>query len=178
MASGKGCRAVFLDRDGVINEVVFRNGKPASPRTLEEFRFCEGLEDALHRLSDAGLRLFIISNQPEIARGLLTPAVLEEITKKILASLPVERVLVCPHDDADDCACRKPKPGIICSVEATDGIDLSKSFLIGDSWKDIQAGQHGGCKTILLKRAYNKNIRADFVTDNLAQAVDLILGEI
>src|SRR2546426_30269 len=106
MASGKGCRAVFLDRDGVINEVVFRNGKPASPRTLEEFRFCEGLEDALHRLSDAGLRLFIISNQPEIARGLLTPAVLEEITKKILASLPVERVLVCPHDDADDCACR------------------------------------------------------------------------
>jgi D-glycero-D-manno-heptose 1,7-bisphosphate phosphatase len=97
---------------------------------------------------------------------------------RIVASLPVEHVLVCPHDDADNCACRKPKPGLLYELAASGGIDLSRSFLIGDSWKDIQAGQRAGCRTILLRRPYNKDVDAQFVTDTLSQAVDLILGEL
>lgn len=174
----RNSRSVFLDRDGVINEVVFRDRKPVSPRTIEEFRFCEGVAEALQRLSVAGLRLLVVSNQPDIARGLLASSVLQSMNDRIVASLPVEHVLVCPHDDADNCACRKPKPGLLYELAASGGIDLSRSFLIGDSWKDIQAGQRAGCRTILLRRPYNKDVDAQFVTDTLSQAVDLILGEL
>jgi D-glycero-D-manno-heptose 1,7-bisphosphate phosphatase len=169
---------VFLDRDGVINEVIFRNGKPASPRSLGEFRFCEGVTETLHRLSHAGFRLFVISNQPDVASGLLVPAVLEEINKTILDKLPVERVLVCPHDDTDGCACRKPKPGMLLALATSEGIDLARSFLIGDSWKDIQAGRNAGSRTILLRRSYNTGVSADFVLESLSQAADCILGEL
>lgn len=170
--------AVFLDRDGVINEVVFRNGKPASPRSLSEFRFCEGAVDALQNLSRAGFRLFVVTNQPDIARGLLSPLVLEEINKAILARLPIERVSVCPHDDTDGCPCRKPKPGMLYDVAGSAGLDLSRSFLIGDSWRDIEAGQRAGCRTILLRRPYNQGVAADFVLENLSEATDLIVGEL
>lgn len=171
-------RGVFLDRDGVINEVVFRDGKPASPRSVSEFRFCEGVADALQRLSRAGLRLFVVSNQPDVVRGLLAPAVLEEINKTILDQLPVERILVCPHDDVDGCPCRKPKPGMLYEVAGSSGLDLSRCFLIGDSWRDVQAGRAAGCTTILLKRPYNAGAIADYVFEKLSEAVDFILGEI
>lgn len=178
MASGKGFRAVFLDRDGVINEVVFREGRPASPRTIEEFRLCEGIAGPLHRLSQAGFRLFVISNQPDVARGFLDPSLLELINGRILASLPIKRILVCTHDDAAGCQCRKPQPGMLYRVAANDGVDLTRSFLIGDSWKDMEAGQRAGCTTIMLRRAYNQGAKAHFVLDSVGEAVDLIVGEI
>jgi len=172
-----GPRAVFLDRDGVINEVVFRDGRPASPRTLGEFRLCDGIAECLTRLSVAGLRLFVISNQPDLARGLLPPSVLEEITTRILASLPVEGVLVCPHDDTDNCVCRKPKPGMLLQLASGQGINLACSFLIGDSWKDIEAGWSAGCRSILLRRAYNPGVGADYCVESVWEAADIILGE-
>lgn len=178
MRDGRLSRAVFLDRDGVINEVVFRNGKPCSPRTVEEFRLCEGITEALHRLASAGLHLFVVSNQPDVARGFLSSLVLREMNDRILAFLPVERVLACPHDDADDCPCRKPKPGMLYELASSEAIDLPRSFLIGDSWKDVQAGERAGCKTILLRRPYNTGVGAHIVIESLLQAVDLILGEL
>jgi D-glycero-D-manno-heptose 1,7-bisphosphate phosphatase len=171
-------RGVFLDRDGVINEVVFRDGKPASPRSVSEFRFCEGVADALQRLSRAGLRLFVVTNQPDLARGLLAPAVIEEINKTMLASLPIEGISVCPHDDVGGCPCRKPKPGLLYGSAASAGVDLARSFLIGDSWKDMEAGRRAGCRTILLRRPYNVDVDAEWITDTLTEATDLILGEL
>jgi D-glycero-D-manno-heptose 1,7-bisphosphate phosphatase len=171
-------RGVFLDRDGVINEVVVRDGKPASPRSVSEFRFCDGVVDALQRLSRAGLRLFVVTNQPDLTRGLLTPAVVEEINRILLTRLPIESVSVCPHDDADGCACRKPKPGLVHELVARAGIDLAQSFVIGDSWKDMEAGRRAGCRTILLRRPYNAGVAADIVLEGLSEAVDLILGEL
>lgn len=167
-------RAVFLDRDGVINEVVFRDGRPASPRTLNEFRFVEGVAEPLERLRAAGYRLFVVSNQPEVARGLLDPLVLEEMAHRIIASLPVERVVTCVHDDTNGCACRKPKPGMLHQVASKEGVDLSQSFIIGDSWKDVQAGRNAGCTSILLRRGYNNGIAADHVFESLSDAVNFI----
>jgi len=177
MIRKSGPRAVFLDRDGVVNKVLFRDGRPASPRTLGEFRLCDAIAESLMRLSVAGLRLFVISNQPDVARGLLPPSVLEEITTRILASLPVEGVLVCPHDDTDNCVCRKPKAGMLLEVASGQGINLACSFLIGDSWKDIEAGRNAGCRTILLRRAYNTGVEADSSVESVWEAADIILRE-
>jgi D-glycero-D-manno-heptose 1,7-bisphosphate phosphatase len=178
MANEKGACAVFLDRDGVINEVVFRQGKPASPRSLEEFRFCEAVEAALEQLAEDGFRLFVVSNQPDVARGLLAPSVLQAMSDRILASLPIERVLTCVHDDADGCSCRKPKPGMLHTVASSEGINLQESFLVGDSRKDMQAGAAAGCMTILLQRPYNQGVEADYRVASLGQAVGLIVGEL
>jgi D-glycero-D-manno-heptose 1,7-bisphosphate phosphatase len=172
-----GACAVFLDRDGVINEVVFRHGRPTSPRTVTEFRFCDGILEPLDRLVARGYRLFVVTNQPDVTRGLLPLESLEAMTNRILATLPVERVLTCTHDDADGCSCRKPKPGLLQQAADTTAIDLAKSFIIGDSWKDVQAGCNAGCKTILLQRDYNQGISADYRVDSLSQAVELILKE-
>lgn len=162
----------------MINETLLQDGKPASPRTLAEFWFCKGIAELLPKLTHAGLRLFVISNQPDIARGLLAQATLDEINKLIVETLPVERVLVCPHDDADGCTCRKPKPGMIHELAASEQIDLAYSFLIGDSWRDVEAGRSAGCTTLLLRRPYNAGTTADYVLEKLSEAVDLIVGEI
>src|SRR5579862_2563619 len=103
-------RTVFLDRDGVINKVVFRDGRPTSPRNLAEFEIEDGVEESLNRLRDAGFKLFVVSNQPDIARGLMPQETLRVMTEKILSTLPVDEVKVCPHDDRECCRCRKPKP--------------------------------------------------------------------
>ena len=178
MVNGKGSCAVFLDRDGVINDVVFRDGKPASPRSIEEFRFCEGVKAVLEQLGESGFRLFVVSNQPDVARGLLDASVLQTISDRILASLPVERVLTCVHDEADGCLCRKPKPGMLHSIASSEGIDLLQSFLIGDSWRDMQAGSRAGCTTILLRRPYNHGVGTDYEAETIAKAAELILGEL
>jgi len=174
---GARTSAVFLDRDGVINEVVVRDGKPASPRTLDEFRFVDGIMEALERLRVAGYRLFVLSNQPDVARGLLDRSVLDRMTRRIVTALPVERVLTCAHDEKDGCACRKPRPGMLHQVAAAEGVELSRSFMIGDSWKDMQAGRRAGCRTILLRREYNDGVEADHVVASLREAVGLIVGE-
>lgn len=168
--------AVFLDRDGVINEVVYRDARPASPSSLAEFRFIDGVADSLWRLRDGGYRLYVVTNQPDVARKMLAPTVLDEMTRRILSVLPVERVLACIHDDTDQCACRKPKPGLLQQVSVLDRVDLSKSFMIGDSWKDMEAGRNAGCTNILIQHDYNRGISADHLVSNLSEAVDLVLG--
>ena len=171
-------RAVFLERDGVINEVVFRDGKPASPRTMAEFQFIDGILRPLKDLQTAGIDLFIVSNQPDVARGLLAQSVLDEMTTKIMKEIPLKAMLVCTHDDADACDCRKPKPGMLLQIAKRNGIDLSLSFMVGDSMKDIEAGRSVGAKTILLRRNYNDGVFADNIVNHLSEASALILGRL
>ena len=169
-------RAVFLDRDGVIVETIVREGRIESARALSEFRFVEGAEASLIRLRDAGFRLFVVSNQPDIARGLLDPAVLDKMTDQVYHLLPVERVFICVHDDADQCACRKPKPGMLFQAAGEEGIDLTQSFMVGDTWKDMQAGKNAGCSTILIRKDYNHGVEADQSVNGIKEAADWILG--
>jgi len=173
--SVNGHRAVFLDRDGVLNEVVVENGIPLSPRRAEELRVVAGSLEAIARLQQRGLRVFVASNQPDVARGHLAPEEAARITAVLREALPLDDVAVCPHDDADGCACRKPEPGLLVAVARRWGVDLSRSYMVGDTWKDVAAGRRAGCHTILLRRDYNAAAQADTVVQTLGEAVDFIL---
>jgi D-glycero-D-manno-heptose 1,7-bisphosphate phosphatase len=168
-------RAVFLDRDGVINSLVLRGGRPVSPRLLSDFSLEEGVRVTLERLRDAGFRLFVVTNQPDVARGMLSLQLLAQMNEQVMSQLPIERVVVCPHDDYHQCRCRKPRPGMIEELAAETNIELSGSFVIGDSWRDVQAARACGCVGIILDRYYNRNDDADYRVGNIAEAARLIL---
>jgi len=170
----KARKAIFLDRDGVINKVLLNNGKPFSPRKFEEFELLPEVEKVLNSFKDIGFINIVITNQPDIARGLMRMKELDKMHLLIRKRLPVEDILVCPHDDIHDCNCRKPKPGMIIEAAERRSINLKKSFLIGDTWKDIEAGKAAGCKTILIDMPYNKDVQVDFRVDGLPSVVKLI----
>src|SRR5712692_4475680 len=168
-------RTIFLDRDGVINKVVFRDGRPTAPRQPAEFEIDEGVEESLKRLRAAGFKLFVVTNQPDVARGLMSVESLRVMTDRIMAALPVDAIRVCPHDDRDGCECRKPKPGMLVELAREHGLMLGESYLIGDSWKDTLAASAAGCRSIILDRPHNQGDPANHRVANLAEAVELIL---
>lgn len=168
-------KAVFLDRDGVLNKAIIRNGKPYPPATLEEFEVVEGVPEALLRLKALGYLLIGATNQPDVARGTTSKAFVETVHARLLNELPLLEMKVCYHDDADNCPCRKPLPGLLVEAAKEHKIDLSKSFMIGDRWKDIDAGKNAGCQTIWINQGYAENIPSpDFVTVSLLDAVNWI----
>ncbi|HOE21206.1 MAG TPA: HAD-IIIA family hydrolase [Spirochaetota bacterium] len=169
-------RAVFLDRDGVLNKAIVCNGKAYSPRSKEEFIIVDDAADAVADLRDAGFKVFVVTNQPDIARGFLSQADLKWMTEKILSETYVDEVLVCPHDDHHKCACRKPAPGMLIECYQKWGIDLLDSYMVGDGWKDMEAGKNAGCKCILIDAEYNKGVPADWCANSLVEAVKIILG--
>jgi len=173
---GNGRRAVFLDRDGVLNEVVVENGVPLSPRRAEEFLVVAGSLEAVDRLREHGFPVFVASNQPDLARGKLAPEESARMMTVLRDALPLDDVAICPHDDVDGCTCRKPQPGLLVGLAQRWDVDLSRSYMVGDSWKDVEAGRRAGCHTILLRRDYNGAARADTVVDTLGEAVQFILG--
>jgi D-glycero-D-manno-heptose 1,7-bisphosphate phosphatase len=168
-------QAVFLDRDGVLNEIVERDGKPASPRSLDEFRLVPDV-DVVARLRDAGMLVFVITNQPDVARGHTTEELLSRMLAVIRGRVEIDDHRVCLHEDGDGCACRKPKPGMILDLAAAWKVDLARSFVVGDMWRDVDAARAAGCRSVLLARDYNRAARADHTAATLTQAVDIILG--
>ena len=170
------CRAVFLDRDGVINKAIIRNGNAFSPRTKAEFSFIDGVLEAIARLKDAGFRVIIITNQPDISRKKMDPQDLAWMTEQILKQLPVDEIIICPHDDKDCCNCRKPKAGMLLDSAKKWDIDLKQSYMIGDSWKDMDAGETAGCTCILIDAPYNQDVYCLTRAGYLADAVQMILG--
>lgn len=172
-------RAVFLDRDGVINRALVRDGKPYPPRNIGELEILPGVAEALQRLHNAGFKLIVVTNQPDVARGTQTRAVVEKINAALQSRLPIDEFRVCHHDDADQCACRKPKAGALLQSAEKFGIDLKASFMIGDRWRDIEAGQNAGCKTILIDYHYveTKHIEPDYRVRDLTEAANWILKQ-
>ena len=133
-------QAVFLDRDGVLNEVVVRNGKPFAPASLAELQIPPGTKEALMRLKEQEFLLLVITNQPDVSRGSQKREVVEEINRHLQSKLPLDDIFTCYHDDQDACDCRKPQPGMVMRAAEQYGIDLRRSFLAGDRWRDIDAG--------------------------------------
>ncbi len=170
-----GHKAVFFDRDGVINNVILLGDKPHSPRTPEAFVLKDGIQDLVHRLKEAGYRVFVVSNQPDLARGEIKQKVLDQMTKRMRSEIPFDDVYICPHDDTHQCSCRKPKPGMILDASRKWDIDLKASFMIGDTWRDMEAGKAAGCKTILLDAVYNRDIHSDFRVTSLSEVAAIIL---
>jgi D-glycero-D-manno-heptose 1,7-bisphosphate phosphatase len=147
-------RAVFLDRDGVLNRPVVRDGKPYPPRSLAEVEILPCVPEALADLKQAGFMTIVVTNQPDVARGTQRREVVEEIDAYLASRLPLDQVLVCYHDDRQACDCRKPAPGLILAAARQYGINLGASYMVGDRWRDIEAGQRAGCRTVFLAYGY------------------------
>jgi D-glycero-D-manno-heptose 1,7-bisphosphate phosphatase len=167
-------RAVFLDRDGVLNRALLREGKPFAPSSLADFEVLPDAADCLAELKRLGFLLIVVTNQPEVARGTLAPGALEEMHAALGAQLPLDDILCCFHDDADGCECRKPRPGLLLEAARRYGIDLARSFLIGDRWRDIEAGAAAGCRTVWIDYGYRERppgVEADARVQSLAEGV-------
>lgn len=174
-------RAVFLDRDGVINRALERDARPYPPTSLAEFEILPEVPQACHRLKTAGFLLVVATNQPDVGRGTLKQEIVEAIHAHMLSKLPIDRVEVCfhPGKGASDCDCRKPKPGMLVHAARELGIDLSKSWMVGDRWRDIDCGDAAGCRTVFIDRGYAEELKKKptFFARNLAEAADIILKE-
>ncbi len=171
-------RAVFLDRDGVLNEAVVRNGKPYSPANAAELVLAPDAEASLRELKGQGFLLLVVTNQPDVAKGITTRATVEAINRKMASTLPVDEVFVCYHQDGDGCDCRKPNPGMILEGARKYNVDLAESFMVGDRWRDVEAGQNAGCRTIFIDGGYEERQPArpaDARVHSLREAADWIL---
>jgi D-glycero-D-manno-heptose 1,7-bisphosphate phosphatase len=171
--------AVFLDRDGVLNRPIVRDGRPYPPATIEEFEILPGVPAAVRRLRDSGLLLIGATNQPDVARGTQRRDVVEAMNARLMALMPITNILVCYEDD-DDCPRRKPNPGLLLEAAETYAIDLAASFMVGDRWRDIEAGRRAGCRTVFVDRGYTErrpDPPADYTTHDLPAAVDWILSQ-
>ena len=170
--------AVFLDRDGVLNRAIVREGRPYPPASAAEMEITPGAAGALGRLREAGLLLLVVTNQPDVARGKQTQAAVEAMQEMMSAVMPLDDFIVCYHDDRDDCPCRKPKPGLLRIGAERHGVDLATSFMVGDRWRDVDAGAAAGCRTALLDCQYAERgptLPPDATVSSLAEAVDWIL---
>lgn len=170
-------RAVFFDRDGVLNEVSVKNGKPFPPRSVADLRITPGADSACRKLKAMGFSLAVITNQPDIARQRMQYSAASEINDYLQKRLGLDSIWMCPHDDSDGCQCRKPAPGLILQAAAHHAVNPESSYVVGDRWRDIGAGRAAGCRTVLiLDQRYTEPIDndADFVASNLTEAVDWI----
>jgi D-glycero-D-manno-heptose 1,7-bisphosphate phosphatase len=170
-------RAVFLDRDGVINANLVREGTPVAPTTLADFRILPSAVEAVRRLKQAGYLIVVVTNQPDVANGLTSKETVEAMHANICELMPIDEIMVCFHTDADNCACRKPKPGMILAAARKYGIDLDSSYIVGDRWRDVLAGQAAGCGTIFIDYGFvqDQPAKADQTVKSLAEAAEFIL---
>ena len=172
-------RAVFLDRDGVINRVLERDGKPYPPTSLAQFEILPGVPEACAKLKQSGFLLVVATNQPDVGRGTLAQSVVENIHAHMCQVLPIDRFEVCYHPGKglSDCDCRKPKPGMLLRAARELGIDLKQSWMVGDRWRDIDCGHTAGCRTVFIDYSYAEALRQmpDFRVKNLTEAAQVIL---
>ena len=172
-------RAVFLDRDGVINANLERNGRPVAPTTLAEFQFLPGVVESVQRLKQGGYLIVVITNQPDVADGRTARSTVDAMHDLVRSKLAVDDIRVCFHRDTEGCACRKPKPGMILDAASDYGIDLARSYVVGDRWRDVAAGRAAGCMTFFVDYGYKQdgpNV-PDKVVKSLLEAAALILGK-
>ena len=167
--------AVFLDRDGVLAEAIVRDGRAYAPTRVEDFVLVADAGAQVQRLRDAGFLCIVFTNQPERANNLLSQADLDEMHRQMRAAIPLDDVYVCPHDGSTECRCRKPATGMIDDAAERWGIDVAASYVIGDRWRDVDAGRAAGCYSILIERSYSVDAQADARVTTLGEAVDEVL---
>ena len=173
-------RAIFLDRDGVINRALIRGGKSYPPNSLDEFEILPGVAESCTILKRAGYLLVIATNQPDVGRGTLPRSTVEAIHSLLCEKLPIDHIQTCYHPGIglSDCDCRKPRPGMLMKAASELGLDLKQSWMIGDRFSDIECGQLAGCRTILIGNGYSETPRVvpDFQVQSLREAVTIILS--
>ena len=169
--------AVFLDRDGVINRSVIRGGQPFPPRSAAELELLSGVAEALRGLKAGGYCLVVVTNQPDVARGTTPRSVVDSINHWLQAALPLDGIFTCVHDDADHCGCRKPLPGLLTQAARELRLDCKASYMVGDRWRDVEAGRRAGCKTFFVDNGYDEPVPRsyDFRVSSLLDAARIIL---
>ncbi len=172
-------KAVFLDRDGVLIRTVVRNGKPFSIGKPADLQLLPDVARSLNRLRGSGFLLIVATNQPDVARGTRTQQEVEAIHNELMEQgLPIDSFCVCYHDDQDGCFCRKPKPGMLINAAEEHDLDLHASFMIGDRWRDVEAGRNAGCTTVFIDYEYDEKLRnsPDRRVESISEAVEWILS--
>jgi D-glycero-D-manno-heptose 1,7-bisphosphate phosphatase len=175
-------KAIFIDRDGVINQLVSRDGGMYSPRLVTDFQIFPSVPNAIKQIGGDGYLVVVVTNQPDISRGLLKPNVLDEMHQLLRAVCQVDAIYVCPHDNSDNCLCRKPLPGMLLQATTDLSIDLNNSWMIGDRATDMQAGNAVGLSNIFIASGQEqrselipeKGIVASFIT--FLEAIQFISG--
>lgn len=174
-------RAVFLDRDGVLNPSVVRNGLPFPPASVADFELYPDVAEACQRLKEAGFLLIVVTNQPDVGRGTQTRETVDAIHAKLRDALPsLDAIEVCFHGGAahgDPCDCRKPKPGMVLRAAAAYGIDLGQSYLVGDRWRDVDCAHAAGCRAIFIDHGYREALKEkpEFIVATFREAAEAIL---
>lgn len=173
-------RAVFLDRDGVINRSWVHAGKPYAPTTVADFELLPGVVAAIAALKNADFRVIVVTNQPDVGAGKVAQTTVEAMNARLQSECGVNDVRVCYHTEVDQCGCRKPKPGLLVEAARDWAVDLRQSYMVGDRWRDIEAGQQAGCRTVLIEYNYaeRKAEKPDIVVKSLPEAVQQILAEV
>lgn len=154
--SGSLKSAVFLDRDGVINQALIRRGRPYSPRRRAEVIILDGVKESVSSLFSHNFEIVVVTNQPDVSRGIISESDLEEIHKFVAQETGIKHFYTCVHEDRSCCDCRKPKTGMLKRAAEDLSIDLKNSFLVGDRWRDIQAGQEIGCSCYFIDYNYQE----------------------
>ncbi len=170
--------AIFLDRDGVINRAIVQNRRPGAPTRVEDLEILPHVREALAKLREAGYALVVVTNQPDVAKGRVQREVIEAMHARLMMELPLDEVRVCYHMDADDCPCRKPKPGLLLDPPT---YAVERSVMVGDRWRDVEAGRRAACRaTILVDYDYAEPIphEPDVRVRSLNDAADWILTHI
>jgi D-glycero-D-manno-heptose 1,7-bisphosphate phosphatase len=171
--------AVFLDRDGVINRAFIRDGVPRPPASLADLEILPSVPEALRALRAHGYSLVVVTNQPDVARGTCSRALVDSINQRLKQRLQLDAILTCFHDNADRCECRKPKPGLLLQAAHEFDINLPLSFMVGDRWRDLEAGKRAGCRTFFVDCGYHDEPpgASDFRVQSLLQATEIILAQ-
>jgi D-glycero-D-manno-heptose 1,7-bisphosphate phosphatase len=174
-------KAVFLDRDGVINRAIIRNGLPFPPMSLSEFEILPGVPAACAKLKKAGFILIVATNQPDVGRGIVSRELVEDINAQMKKSLPLDGIEVCFHPGrgASDCNCRKPRPGMLLRASKDLNIKLALSWMVGDRWRDIDCGYAAGCRTVFIDNGYSEPLKKKptFSARDLPEVAEIILRE-
>lgn len=169
--------AVFLDRDGVLVRNVLRDGRQLAPRTLAEFSFYSDAAAGVARLRQAGFLTVVVTNQPDVGHGLISPETLAAMHQRLAAAMPLDAILTCTHRQDEGCVCRKPRPGLLRRAADDFGIDLTRSWIVGDRASDIAAGQAAGCRTVLIDHQTGDAVGGapEVAFNDLAQAISYIV---
>lgn len=171
-------RAVFLDRDGVINRTIIKDNRPIAPTNARDLQIIEGVSEAITLLRSKNFFVFVVTNQPDIARGNVDIRNVIEINNLLMRDLDIHKIYMCSHDDKDDCNCRKPKDGLFKLASNEYNIELKQSYMVGDRWRDIAAGQSAGCQCLFIDYSYDEK-RPELpytLVDSLIDAAYKIIG--
>jgi D-glycero-D-manno-heptose 1,7-bisphosphate phosphatase len=148
--------ALFLDRDGVVNYSIVRDNKPYAPLNLNELKIIPGIKSVINIFKQRKFKIFVITNQPDVARGKVKKEEIDEINTIVQTQLSIDEVFTCYHDNQDQCDCRKPKSGAFIALSQKYNIDLTKSIMVGDRAKDIEAAKNVNCPSVFIDYGYNE----------------------